>query len=47
MPDLGEYAIEVLLAYAGSIALILAIIGLSWRRYVRVRAALQKVEKHG
>ena len=47
MPDLGEYAVEVLLAYAGSVALLLAIIGLSWRRYVRVRAALEKVEKHG
>ncbi|MEJ6402347.1 heme exporter protein CcmD [Yoonia sp. 2307UL14-13] len=47
MPDLGEYAVEVLLAYAGSLALLLAIVGLSWRRYVRVRAALERVEKHG
>ena len=47
MPDLGDYAVEVLLAYAGSLALLLAIVGLSWRRYVRVRAALEKVEKHG
>ncbi len=47
MPDLGQYAVEVLSAYAVSVALLLAIVGLSWRRYVRVRAALERVEKNG
>lgn len=47
MPDLGQYAVEVLSAYAVSIALLTAIIGLSWRRYVRVRAELEEVEKNG
>ena len=47
MPDLGAYAVEVMAAYAVSIVLLLAIVGLSWRRYVRVRAALAEVEKNG
>ncbi|WP_342075333.1 heme exporter protein CcmD [Yoonia sp. SS1-5] len=47
MPDLGQYATEVLSAYAVSIALLAGIVGLSWRRYVRIRAALRKVEKNG
>ena len=47
MPDLGAYAVEVMAAYAVSIVLVLAIVGLSWRRYVRVRAALAEVEKNG
>ena len=47
MPDLGNYAVEVLSAYAVSILLLVAIIGLSWRRYAKMRAALEKVEKRG
>ncbi|MFQ1700618.1 heme exporter protein CcmD [Loktanella agnita] len=47
MPDLGNYAVEVLSAYAVSIALLAVLIGLSWRRYMRVRAALARVENHG
>ena len=47
MPDLGRYALEVTAAYVVSILLLLAIVGVSWRRYVRVRAALAKVEKNG
>jgi heme exporter protein D len=47
VPDLGAYAVEVMAAYAVSIALLLVIVGLSWRRYVRVRAALVEVEKNG
>lgn len=47
MPDLGTYAVEVLSAYAVSIALLAILIGMSWRRYTRVRAALEKVEKNG
>ncbi|WP_333713270.1 heme exporter protein CcmD [Yoonia sp.] len=47
MPDLGAYATEVLAAYAVSLALLAAIIWASWRRYVKVRAALEKVERNG
>lgn len=47
MPDLGDYAIEVLSAYAVSIVLLVGLVWLSWRRYARVRAALDKVEKNG
>ncbi|MFN3661735.1 heme exporter protein CcmD [Yoonia sp.] len=47
MPDLGNYAVEVVSAYIVSIALILIIVGQSWRRYTRVRAALEEVEKNG
>ncbi|WP_342071326.1 heme exporter protein CcmD [Yoonia algicola] len=47
MPDLGDYRIEVLSAYAVSIVLLLGLVWLSWRRYAKVRAALEKVEKNG
>ena len=47
MPDLGAYAVEVTAAYVVTIVLLAAIVGLSWRRYVRVRAALAEVEKDG
>ena len=47
VPDLGKYAVEVLAAYGVSLALLVVIVGLSWRRYVRVRAALERVEKNG
>lgn len=47
MPDLGNYAVEVTAAYIVSIALLALIVGLSWRRYTRVRAALEEVEKNG
>ena len=47
MPDLGQYATEVLSAYAVSIVLLVAIIWLSWRRSVKVRAALEEIEKNG
>lgn len=47
MPDLGNYAVEVTAAYIVSIALLALIVGVSWRRYARVRAALEEVEKNG
>lgn len=47
MPDLGQYATEVLGAYAASLALLGALIGFSWRRYTRVKAALEEIEKNG
>ena len=47
MPDLGKYAVEVTSAYVISLALMAFIIGISWRRYVRVRAELEKIERDG
>lgn len=45
MPDLGKYADAVLSAYAVSILLIVALVGLSLVRARRVRAQLEKVER--
>jgi heme exporter protein D len=47
MPDLGAYHVEVMSAYVVSIALLVIVVGLSWRRYVVVRKALGEVEKNG
>lgn len=47
MPDLGAYQTEVLSAYGVSIALIVILIAVSWRRYAKIRAALAEVENHG
>jgi len=44
MPDLGKYAVEVLLAYGVSITLLVAIVALSIRRAARIRAQLDAVE---
>ena len=47
MPDLGQYAVEVLLAYAVSLTLLAALIWLSWRRSARIKAQLEQVERDG
>jgi len=47
VPDLGDYAVEVLSAYVVSIVLLVAIVAISWRRYAKVRAALAKAERNG
>ncbi len=47
MLDLGQYATEVLGAYAVSLLLLGGLIGLSWRRYQRVKAALEDIEDNG
>ena len=44
MPDLGQYAAEVLSAYGMSILLLLAIVVLSLRRSRNVKADLEKIE---
>lgn len=44
MPDLGQYATEVLFAYAVSLGGIAALIGWTWARARRVRRALEQVE---
>jgi len=44
LPDLGKYAFEVLSAYAVSLVLIAAIVGLSVRRSRRIKAALKRLE---
>ncbi len=45
MPDLGDYAGTVLTAYAASLALLAAIVGLSWWQARRARARLQEAER--
>jgi heme exporter protein D len=48
MPDLGPYATEVLLAYAGSLAALALIVGISLRRHARVRREVERAERdHG
>ena len=47
MPDLGKYAVEVYSAYVISLALLAIILVISVRRYVRVRAELEKIERDG
>ncbi len=44
MPDLGKYAVEVLLAYGVSLTLLGAIVLLSWRQSVRTKRALAAAE---
>ena len=47
MPDLGQYAVEVSLAYAVSLTLLFIIVGLTVRRSRRVKAQLEQVEDNG
>lgn len=44
MPDLGQYAFEVTLAYAGSILLLAAIVLFSWNQSRRARRRLEEAE---
>lgn len=44
MVDLGQYAVPVLSAYAGTIACLVALVGFSVRRSRRVANALAQVE---
>jgi heme exporter protein D len=44
MPDLGNYAAEVLGAYAVTLALLAGIVALSWLQARRSRAALAEAE---
>lgn len=44
MPDLGKYALEVTLAYAGSITLLVLLVAFSVWRARKVKAALEQVE---
>lgn len=47
MPDLGPYALEVGLAYVGSITAIALLIGVSLWQSKRVKAALEDAEARG
>lgn len=44
MPELGKYAFAVLAAYGASIALIAALVALSFWQRARVKKALAEVE---
>ncbi len=45
MPELGKYAAEVLSAYAASIVLLAALVGLTLRRGRRAQAELDVAEQ--
>ncbi len=50
MPDLGKYALEVSLSYAGSLVLLIGLVALSILQSRRARRMLQEAEdrkKHG
>lgn len=44
IPDLGRYAVEVTLAYLGSLAALGALVAWVWLRGRKVRARLAEVE---
>ena len=44
MPDLGKYAAEVMLAYAGSILLLGGLVWLSWAQARASRKRLEEAE---
>ena len=44
IPDLGAYALEVSLAYAGSLGALIALVWISVARAKRVRATLEQAE---
>ncbi len=45
MPDLGAYAFEVALAYAGSFLILAAIVGLSVLQALRAKRLLDETER--
>ena len=45
IPDLGKYAVEVGLAYAGSLGLLLAIVALSMVQARRSKRLLDDIER--
>jgi heme exporter protein D len=44
MPDLGDYAVEVLSAYAVTLVLLVALIAISVLRARKIRASLAKID---
>lgn len=44
MPDLGQYAAEVSLAYLGSLLLLAVLIALSWRQARQSQRRLKEAE---
>lgn len=44
MPDLGPYRVEVLAAYAVSLSILVLIIGTSLWRFLRIKAAMERME---
>lgn len=45
MPDLGKYFAEVMLAYAGSIVILAALLVMTIRRGAKVRELLRRMEE--
>jgi heme exporter protein D len=44
MPDLGKYAVSVLSSYGATLALLAALVGLSWWQGRRMKRQLAEVE---
>lgn len=44
MPDLGKYALQVMLAYGGSLAFLVGLVWLSWREAGQSRRRLDEAE---
>ncbi|WP_198431593.1 heme exporter protein CcmD [Pseudorhodobacter sp. MZDSW-24AT] len=44
MPDLGRYAVAVLSSYGASLAMLVALVALTWWRGARVKRQLAEVE---
>ena len=47
MPDLGNYAFEILMSYGLSLGLLVALIGISIWQAGKVKAALERIENDG
>ncbi|WP_368373026.1 heme exporter protein CcmD [Rubellimicrobium arenae] len=45
MPELGKYAVTVLSAYGVTLVLLLGLTGLSWRRWRRLKAEMDRIER--
>jgi len=45
MPDLGQYAFEVSLAYGGSLVLLLGLVALSWAQARTSKRLLDETEE--
>jgi heme exporter protein D len=45
IPDLGQYAFEVTLAYAGSLVLLAALVALSWAQARASKRLLDETEE--
>ncbi len=45
IPELGKYTVEVLSAYGVTLALLGGVTGLSWSRWRRIKAEMERVQR--